>query len=77
MHLVLANFLGGPRLPRNSVVRLNDLPDMTIAVYFGHKITEQYFWGEKVIKIGVLYKLQGPVVQSIVSLTNSLRDQLV
>ena len=59
------------------MVRLNDRPDMTIVVYFGHKKREQYFWGEKVLKIGMLYKLQGPVVQSIVSLTSSLRGQLV
>ena len=28
-------------------------------------------------KVKVCFKLQGPVVQSIVSLTSSLRDQLV
>ena len=30
--------LGG--LPRNSVVRITDHPDMTSAVYHGHKATE-------------------------------------
>ena len=35
VHLVLVNRLGGLSLPRNSVVRLTDCPDMTIAVYRG------------------------------------------
>ena len=35
MHLVLVNPLGGLSLPRNSVVRVTDRPDMTIAVYHG------------------------------------------
>ena len=37
MHLVLVNCLGGLRLPRNSIFRLTDRPDMTIAVYRGRK----------------------------------------
>ena len=39
MHLVLVNCLGGLSLPRNSVVRLSDRPDMTVAVYHGGKTT--------------------------------------
>ena len=35
MHLVPVNRLGGLSLPRNSVVRLTDRPDMTISVYRG------------------------------------------
>ena len=39
---VLVNRLGGLSLHRNSVVRLTDRPNMTIAVYCGHKtITQQ------------------------------------
>ena len=42
MHEVLVNRLGGLSLPRESVVRLTDYPDMTIDVYRGHKtITQQ------------------------------------
>ena len=41
VHLVLVNCLGGLCLPRNSVVRLNDLPDMTIDVYHGLKKIKQ------------------------------------
>ena len=37
MHAVLINRLGGLSLPRKSVVRLTDRPDMTIAVYRGCK----------------------------------------
>ena len=33
MHLVLVSCSEGVSQPRNSVVRLTDLPDMTIAVY--------------------------------------------
>ena len=35
MHEVLVNRLGGLSLPRKSVVRLNDRPDMTLDVYRG------------------------------------------
>ena len=39
MHEVLVNRLGGLSLPRKSVVRLTDRPDMTIDVYRGRKTT--------------------------------------
>ena len=41
MHEVLVNHLGGLSLPRKSVVRLTDRPDMTLDVYRGHKTTMQ------------------------------------
>ena len=41
MHEVLVNRLGGLSLPRKSVVRLTDHPDMTLDVYRGRKITTQ------------------------------------
>ena len=37
MHEVLVNRLGGLSLPRKSVVRLTDRPDMTLDVYHGRK----------------------------------------
>ena len=37
MHEVLVNRLGGLSLPRKSVVRLTDRPDMTLDVYRGRK----------------------------------------
>ena len=37
MHEVLVNRLGGLTLPRKSVVRLTDRPDMALAVYRGRK----------------------------------------
>ena len=37
MHEVLVKRLGGLRLPRKSVVRLTDRPDMTLNVYRGRK----------------------------------------
>ena len=42
MHEVLVNRLGGLNLPRKSVVRLTDRPDMTLDVYRGCKTTVQY-----------------------------------
>ena len=41
MHEVLVNRLGGLSLPRKSVVRLTDRPDMTLDVYRGGKTTNQ------------------------------------
>ena len=41
MHEVLVNRLGGLSLPRKSVVRLTDRPDMTLYVYRGRKTTRQ------------------------------------
>ena len=42
MHEVLVNPLGGLSLPRKSVVRLTDRPDMTLDVYRGRKTTIQH-----------------------------------
>ena len=39
MHEVLVNRLGGLSLPRKSVVRLTDRPDVTLYVYRGRKTT--------------------------------------
>ena len=52
MHEVLVNRLGGLSLPRKSVVRLTDHPDMTLDVYHGHKTTtqQQQFTGAQVRK---------------------------
>ena len=41
MHEVLVNRLGGLSLPRKSVVRITDRPDMTLDVYRGRKTTMQ------------------------------------
>ena len=41
MHEVLVNRLGGLSLPRKSVVKLTDRPDMTIDVCRGRKTTMQ------------------------------------
>ena len=55
MHEVLVNRLGGLSLPRKSVVRLTDLPDMTLDVYRGRKTTMQQF-NCTVIEIFKLYE---------------------
>ena len=41
VHEILVNRLGGLSLPRKSVVRLTDRPDMTLDVYRGRKTTIQ------------------------------------
>ena len=41
MHEVLVNRVGGLSLPRKSVVRLTDRPDVTLDVYRGRKTTIQ------------------------------------
>ena len=41
VHEVLINRFGGLSLPRKSVVRLTDRPDMTLDVYRGRKTTTQ------------------------------------
>ena len=41
VHEVLVNRLGGLSLPRKSVVRLTDRPDMTLDVYRGRRTTMQ------------------------------------
>ena len=54
MHEVLVNRLGGLSLPRKSVVRLTDRPDMTLDVYRGRKTTiqqQQYNTTRDVINI--------------------------
>ena len=55
MHEVLVNRLGGLSLPRKSVVRLTDRPDMTVDVYRGRKTTmqqqQQYRMDETVFEI--------------------------
>ena len=41
MHEVLVNRLGGLSLPKKSVVRLTDRPDMTLGIYRGRKTIQQ------------------------------------
>ena len=41
VHEVLVNRLGGLSLPRKSVVRLTDRPNMTLDIYHGRKTTVQ------------------------------------
>ena len=52
MHEVLVNRLGGLSLPRKSVVRLTDRPDVTLDVYRGRKTTIQQQLIDK--KLGII-----------------------
>ena len=49
MHKVLVNRLGGLSLPRKSVVRLTDRPDMTLDVYRGRKTTIQQYNNQEIL----------------------------
>ena len=49
MHEVLVNRLGGLSLPRKSVVRLTDRPDMTLDVYRGRRTTIQQQLSGKIV----------------------------
>ena len=53
MQEVLVNRLGGLSLPRKSVVRLTDRPDMTLDVYRGSKTTMQKQEATLVTRIGI------------------------
>ena len=54
MHEVLVNRLGGLSLPRKSVVRLTDRPDMTLDVYRGRKTTIQQQLKHRIILSNIL-----------------------
>ena len=56
MHEVLVNRLGGLSLPRKSVVRLTDRPDITLDVYHGRKTTIQQQYPLPVLCFAVQYK---------------------
>ena len=62
MHEVLVNRLGGQSLPRKSVVRLTDRPEMTLDVYRGRKTTIQQH--KRFVDIA-FYPCQIPLINSI------------
>ena len=53
MHEVLVNRLGGLSLPRKSVVRLTDRPNMTLDVYRGRKTTIQQQYNNKALSVRI------------------------
>ena len=58
MHEVLVNRLGGLSLPRKSVVRLTDRPDMTLDVYRGRKTTMQQQQFNLIFTLSLLYYIR-------------------
>ena len=56
MHEVLVTRLGGLSLPRKSVVRLTDRPDMTLDIYRGRKTTIQQ---QQVFNVGAVTTISG------------------
>ena len=53
---VLINCFGGLSLPRKSVVRLTDRPDMTLVVYRGRKTTMQQILSMKCLVLEFLVR---------------------
>ena len=77
MHEVLVNRLGGLSLPRKSVVRLTDRPDMTLDVYCGRKTTMQQQQQHQFMRLRILFAyLTRDVLYSRLSLSRSRRDPL-
>ena len=70
MREVLVNRLGGLSLPRKSVVRLTDRPDMTLDVYRGRKTTIQQYNNRLFIQNVLIFLLnltaQWPNMEDIV-----------
>ena len=58
VHEVLVNRLGGLSLPRKSVVRLTDRPDMTLDVYRVRKTTMQQLW-DCLVRVKLIAKFIG------------------
>ena len=66
MHEVLVNRLGSLSLPRKSVARLTDRPDMTLDVYRGRKTTMQQQQQQifprtsrlMAVKLGILHQIR-------------------
>ena len=86
VHEVLVNRLGGLSLPRKSVVRLTDRPDMTLAVYRGRKTTIQLYNNRMcfVVCIPFLYSMKKCkcyvhelVIKSYSSISNQLNVHVV
>ena len=83
MHEVLVNRLGGLSLPRKSVVRLTDRPDMTLDVYRGRKTTIQQYNIASIHNIhchdfdtfNPMHKIQSTlIISKIKGLSEILRD---
>ena len=65
MHEVLVNRLGGLSLPRKSVVRLTDRPDMTLDVYRGRKTTMHQFSELQNVLFDLLYFLRNNTLNTV------------
>ena len=72
MHEVLVNRLEGLSLPRKSVVRLTDRPDMTLDVYRGRKTTTQHNMTKILLKTPYKQKSYPSIVRPWTDLTDSV-----
>ena len=71
MHEVLVNRLGGLSLPRKSVVRLTDHPNMTLDVYRGRKTKKK----KKKININLHEFLFAFVDKELIEVGSTFKDK--
>ena len=69
MHEVLVNRLGGLSLPRESVARLTDRPDMTLDVYRGRKTTMQQQQQQSSLQINISAKVKSLIGGEMICFT--------
>ena len=73
MQEVLVNRLGSLSLPRKSVVRLTDRPDMTLDAYRGRKTTMQQQQHQQISKLNAHHILFSDLnIYSITCITNQI-----
>ena len=76
MHEVRVNRLGGLSLPKKSVVRLTERPDMTLDVYHGRKTTMQQ--QQQPVCVCVFQNLVQPITSScMVEFGNNLAQMII
>ena len=72
MQEVLVNSLRGLSLPRKSVVRLTDRPDITLDVYRGRKTTTQQLIGSALACILVLQAASGHICRICIAMYSGI-----
>ena len=61
----MVNRLGGLSLPRKSVVRFTDRPDMTLNVYRGRKTTNKQQQQQELVLLNTPFGNKDPLVRNI------------
>ena len=75
MHEILVNRLGGLSLPRKSVVRLTDRPDMTLDVYRGRKTTRQQTIQQQIKVYGYTFRQSNFVIYLLLPFSMEVKSK--